>query len=139
MALLGAVISRISLILLSIFNNFHFTVIYDKLVIVFIAENLISVATLVLKYILIVRRYNYSSKFKRTVKVSFIIKLSYLVLKIITAIAFVIEKTLRKNINLAAVLEYVNAVLFAFFIFSFIIDLANAPFDGYYSVYGSTG
>jgi Frag1/DRAM/Sfk1 family len=89
--------------------------------------NLASAAALVLEYMLIVRRRDFPPRTKKIVKVSFVMKLIYLLLEIIAAIAFVTEEALRKDVNLAAVLEYVNAILFAFFIFSFVIDLKRVP------------
>jgi Frag1/DRAM/Sfk1 family len=137
-AFVGAVLGGAGLVLLSIFDNFRFTATHDKLVGLFIAGNLISAVALVLEYLLVVRRRSLPATDQAMAKKSFLMKLIYLVLEIVATIAFVAAQTVEKNINLAAVLEYVNALLFAWFIFSFIMDL-RSPSRGYQAMPKESG
>ena len=62
---------------------------------------------------------------RRLAVTSFGMKLVYLVLEVAATGAFVLAGR-AGNVDLAAVFEYVSAALFAWFIFSFVMDLRPA-------------
>ena len=124
-ALVGSSAGGTAVGLLAIFDNFRFTQTHDRLLVVFIAGNLLSAAALVAEYGLVTRHRDRPPAEQRLVVVSFYMKLIYLVLEIAATVAFVLFGK-AGNIDLAAVFEYVSAALFAWFIFSFVMDLRMA-------------
>ena len=122
--LVGSGLGGTALGLLAIFDDFQFTNTHDRLLVVFILGNLISAGTLVTEYMLVLRHQERHASEDRLLQMSFWMKLMYFLLEVGATVAFVLARL--KNINAAAVLEYVNAALFAWFIFSFIMDLQTA-------------
>ena len=125
LAIGGAAVGGAGLSLLSIFDDFNFKDTHDKLLVVFIGGNLISAAALVMEYMLVARHWHRTAAEERTARMSFGMKLVYFLLEIVATAAFAAERV-ANNINVAGVLEYVNAALFAWFIFSFVMDLRTS-------------
>ena len=58
----------------------------------------------------------------RILRISFWIKLVFIIIELLLAIAFVATNS-TKNYNVAAILEWIIAFVFSFYVFSFAVDL----------------
>ncbi|KAJ5601280.1 Frag1/DRAM/Sfk1 [Penicillium lagena] len=117
-----SVAGALGLVLLAVFDVKHHNHLHYGFLIMFISSYVVSAILVCLEYILIGRFYRPQL---RILLVSFYIKASFILLEIGVAIGFGIcmnAKTSSRK-NAAAILEWVAALIFAFFVFSLVIDL----------------
>ncbi|CAG7938595.1 unnamed protein product [Penicillium nalgiovense] len=115
-----SIAGALGLILLSIFDTKNHHKLHHGFLAMFIASYVVCAILVCLEYIQIGRFYHPQA---RILLVSFGIKAVFVVCELAVAIAFgVCMKTGNKE-DVSAVLEWVAALIFAFFVFSFIIDL----------------
>ncbi|KAE8551637.1 hypothetical protein EYB25_005527 [Talaromyces marneffei] len=109
------------LILLSIFNDVDYDEVHDSMLGLFIGGYLISAIFICLEYLRLGVAYR---KQHRVLFVSFWIKLLFIVIELGLAISFgVLSRRTPGGTDAAAVLEWVIAFVFTFYVLSFIIDL----------------
>ncbi|KAK3944161.1 Frag1/DRAM/Sfk1 family-domain-containing protein [Diplogelasinospora grovesii] len=116
-----AVVGTAGLILLSIFDTARHPKLHDIFLLLFITGYVLSAIFICWEYQRLGARYTEH----RVLAHSFWIKLSFVVLEILLAIAFV-GCTFTSHYNAGAVLEWVIAFIFSFYVFSFCIDLYPA-------------
>lgn len=113
-----AVVGTVGLILLSIFDTYRHNKLHHIFLGLFIGGYLVSAIFVCWEYRLL-RTGNREQPIFRT---SFLLKLFFIVVELALCIAFgVCSRT--KSYNKAAVLEWVIAAVFSFYVFSFVIDL----------------
>ncbi|KAK0652231.1 Frag1/DRAM/Sfk1 family-domain-containing protein [Cercophora newfieldiana] len=116
-----AIIGTAGLILLSVFDTISHPMLHDVFLLFFIAGYVLSAIFICWEYQRLGNRY----RDHRVLRISFWIKLAFVVVEILLAIAFV-ACTFTKNFNPGAVLEWVIAFIFSFYVFSFYVDLYPA-------------
>ncbi|KAK0636198.1 Frag1/DRAM/Sfk1 family-domain-containing protein [Bombardia bombarda] len=118
-----ALIGTAGLILLSIFDTAHHPKLHDIFLLLFIAGYVISAIFICWEY----QRLGITYRQHRVLRISFWIKLSFVILEILLAIAFV-ACTFTKNYNPGAIFEWIIAFIFSFYVFSFYVDLYPAVY-----------
>jgi len=121
LTILFAVVGTVGLILLSVFDTLRHPLQHDIFLLLFIAGYVLSAIFICWEYQRLGNRY----RDHRVLRISFWIKLFFVVVEILLAIAFV-ASTFTKNYNPGAVLEWTIAFIFSFYVFSFYIDLYPA-------------
>ncbi|KAJ5782048.1 Frag1/DRAM/Sfk1 [Penicillium paradoxum] len=119
-----SIAGAVGLILLSILDTKHHHNLHNGFLAMFIASYVVCAILVCLEYIQIGRFYHPQA---RILLISFVVKAIFVVCEIGVAIGFGVcmksKSGSSKRKNAAAVLEWVAALIFAFFVFSFIIDL----------------
>jgi len=113
-----AIAGSAGLILLSIFDTYHHPHLHDGLLCLFIVGYLLSAVFLCAEY----QRLGIHYRNHRVLRFSFWIKLIFILVELAFAIVFV-GTGWTHNKNIAAVFEWIIAVVFTFYILSFVIDL----------------
>ncbi|KAK3956492.1 Frag1/DRAM/Sfk1 family-domain-containing protein [Pseudoneurospora amorphoporcata] len=121
MTIVFAIIGTCGLILLSIFDTARHPKLHDIFLLLFIAGYVISAIFICWEYQRLGMRY----RDHRVLRISFWIKLAFVIVEIILAVAFA-SCSYTDHYNPAAVLEWVIAFIFSFYVFSFWIDLYPA-------------
>ncbi|KAK0109574.1 hypothetical protein ONS95_002260 [Cadophora gregata] len=116
-----ALIGTCGLILLSIFDTLRHPTLHDIFLLLFIGGYVISAVFVCWEY----QRLGIKYREHRILRSSFWIKLSFILLEVVLAIAFGTCNFTNKY-NAAAVLEWTIAFIFTFYVFSFFIDLLPA-------------
>lgn len=116
-----AIIGTCGLILLSIFDTARYSRLHNIFLLLFIAGYVISAIFICWEYQRLGMRY----REHRVLRISFWVKLAFVVVEIILAVAFA-SCSYTEHYNPAAVLEWLIAFIFSFYIFSFWIDLYPA-------------
>ncbi|KAF1355392.1 Frag1/DRAM/Sfk1 family-domain-containing protein [Delphinella strobiligena] len=116
-ALLGA----LGLILLTIFDTVHHHHAHDALTVVFIAGYIISAIFVCAEY----QRLGIHYRQHRILRISFWIKLFFIIVEIALAIAFGVCGD-KSSYNAAAVLEWTIALFFILYVLSYVIDFLPA-------------
>jgi len=116
-----ALIGTCGLILLSIFDTLRHPTLHDIFLLLFIAGYVISAIFLCWEY----QRLGIKYREHRILRSSFWIKLTFILLEVVLAIAFGVCN-FKDMYNAAAVLEWTIAFIFTFWVFSFFIDLLPA-------------
>lgn len=120
-SLVFAAIGTAGLILLSIFDTLRHPTLHDIFLLLFIAGYVISAIFICWEY----QRLGIHYRQHRVLRISFWIKLVFIIIEVILAIAFG-SCNFKKAYNAAAVLEWAIAFIFTFYVFSFFIDLIPA-------------
>ncbi|KAI9663517.1 MAG: hypothetical protein M1831_002526 [Alyxoria varia] len=121
-AIIGAMIGGIGLILLSIFDTFRHPVAHDRLLAVFIVGYLISAIFICAEFQRLGRHYRQH----RVLRASFWLKLAFIIVEFALAIPFGLATSKRLNQDTGAILEWVIAFVFTGYIISFVVDLVPA-------------
>lgn len=116
-----AIVGTAGLILLSIFDTLHHDKLHDIFLLLFIAGYLLSAIFICWEY----QRLGIAHREHRILRISFWVKLTFILVEFCLAVAFA-ATSFTKNYNIAAVLEWVVALIFTLYIISFIIDLYPA-------------
>ncbi|KUI71544.1 Protein sfk1 [Cytospora mali] len=116
-----AVVGTAGLILLSIFDTYHHPRLHDVFLGLFIVGYLVSAVFICWEY----QRLGIRHREHRILRVSFWIKLAFVLVTVVLAVPFVILTKLGRH-NPAAILEWVIALVFSFYVFSFYVDLYPA-------------
>ncbi|KAG9234180.1 Frag1/DRAM/Sfk1 family-domain-containing protein [Amylocarpus encephaloides] len=116
-----AAVGTVGLILLSIFDNWRHNTLHNIFLVLFIGGYVISAIFICWEY----QRLGIHFRQHAILRISFWIKLFFILIEIALAIGFgVCSRTGRYNA--AAVLEWIIAFVFTFYVFSFFIDLIPA-------------
>ncbi|KAL1880230.1 hypothetical protein VTK73DRAFT_6058 [Phialemonium thermophilum] len=121
LTIIFAFVGTCGLILLSIFDTVHYPRLHDVFLLLFIAGYVLSAIFICWQYQRLGSRY----RDHPVLHISFIIKLIFIVVEILLAIAF-IACNWTNHTNAAAVLEWLVAFIFSFYILSFFVDLLPA-------------
>ncbi|KAI1106139.1 Frag1/DRAM/Sfk1 family-domain-containing protein [Jackrogersella minutella] len=116
-----AIIGTIGLTFLSGFDTLRHPKLHDIFLLLFIAGYLLSAIFICWEY----QRLGHKNRQHRVLRISFWIKLTFVVVELILAIGF-IATNFKKHYNAAAILEWIIAFVFSFYIFSFCVDLYPA-------------
>ncbi|KAI1367422.1 hypothetical protein F5Y08DRAFT_66680 [Xylaria arbuscula] len=113
-----ALVGTIGLTFLSGFDTLRYPKLHDIFLVLFIGGYLISAIMLCAEFLLLGRSYRQH----RILRLSFWIKLIFVIVELGLAIGFGVLSA-RKDWNRAAILEWIIALIFTFYVISFIIDL----------------
>ncbi|KAK4203744.1 Frag1/DRAM/Sfk1 family-domain-containing protein [Triangularia verruculosa] len=113
-----AIIGTAGLILLSVFDTARHPKLHNIFLLFFIAGYVLSAIFICWEY----QRLGQHYKHHHHLSTSFWIKLTFVIVEILLAIAFV-SCTFTKHYNAGAVLEWVIAFIFSAYVFSFVVDL----------------
>ncbi|EMC91298.1 hypothetical protein BAUCODRAFT_117653 [Baudoinia panamericana UAMH 10762] len=120
-AIIFAVVGAAGLILLTIFDTKRHPEVHDAMLIVFIAGYVISAIFICAEY----QRLGVHYRESAILRTSFWIKLGFIIVEVALAIAFGVTeyKTMYQS---SAILEWVIALIYIFYVWSFIIDFLPA-------------
>ncbi|OIW30246.1 hypothetical protein CONLIGDRAFT_360191 [Coniochaeta ligniaria NRRL 30616] len=121
LTILFAVVGTAGLILLSIFDTLRHPKLHDIFLLLFIAGYVLSAIFICAEY----QRLGTHYSSHKVLRISFWIKLIFIIVEVILAIAFA-ACNFKKASNAAAVLEWAVAFIFSFYVFSFYVDLFPA-------------
>ncbi|KAK4229830.1 Frag1/DRAM/Sfk1 family-domain-containing protein [Podospora fimiseda] len=121
LTILFAVIGTTGLILLSVFDTARHPREHNVFLLLFIAGYVLSAVFICWEYQKLGQHY----RSHRILRTSFWIKLTFVIIEILLAIAFV-SCTFTKHYNAGAVLEWIIAFIFSAYVFSFAVDLYPA-------------
>lgn len=113
-----AIAGAAGLILLSIFDTYRHPRLHDGFLLLFIGGYVISAIFLCAEY----QRLGIHYRNHRVLAASFWIKLGFIIIEIILAIAFV-STSYTSHRNVAAILEWIVALVYTFYVLSFVVDL----------------
>ncbi|KAL8849257.1 MAG: hypothetical protein Q9221_005727 [Calogaya cf. arnoldii] len=121
LSMLFAVLGTVGLILLSIFDTVSHPRLHDGFLLLFIAGFVISAVFICAEYQRLGRKYRQH----RILRASFWMKLVFILVEVVLAAAF-IGTSYTSNKDVAAVLEWIIALIFSFYVLTFFIDLLPA-------------
>ena len=117
-SIICAIAGAAGLILLSNFDTYHHDRLHDGFLLLFIGGYVISAIFICAEY----QRLGIHYRNHRVLRISFWIKLAFIVLEVILAIVFA-ATTFGSHQNVAAVVEWTIAFIFTLYVLSFVIDL----------------
>lgn len=120
-SILFAIIGAVGLILLTIFDTLNHHTLHDTFLVVFIAGYVISAIFICWEY----QRLGVAHRQIRILAYSFWIKLFFIIVEVALAIAFGVTQR-NRNYNVSGVLEWIIALIYFFYVFSFFIDFIPA-------------
>lgn len=121
--ILWALVGTVGLVCLSIFDTARHPRLHDVFLGLFIVGYLLSAIFICAEY----QRLGVHNPQHRVLAVSFWVKLAFIIVTVCLAVPFVVMNRLE-NWNVAAVLEWVIAFVFSFYVFSFYVDLYPAVY-----------
>lgn len=121
LSMVFATIGTVGLILLSIFDTLRHPTLHNIFLVLFIAGYVISAIFICWEY----QRLGIQYRQHAVLRISFWIKLSFILLEVALAVAFAVTSW-KKHYNVAACLEWAIAFIFTFYAFSFFVDLLPA-------------
>ncbi|KXX75158.1 Protein sfk1 [Madurella mycetomatis] len=121
LAIVFAIVGTVGLILLSVFDTLRYQRQHTVFLLLFIVGYVLSAIFICWEYQRLGMRY----REYRVLRISFYIKLAFVIIEILLAIAF-IACTFTRRYNPGAVLEWVIAFIFSAYVFSFYVDLYPA-------------
>ena len=133
-AIIAGVAGACGLILLSIFDVLHHRHIHDAMLCLFIAGYVINAIFSCAQY----QRLGIHYREFRVLRASFWIKLWFIFIELGLAVGFGVENK-TGHYNTAAVLEWVIALVFFFYVFSFFLDFVPAWQDESRGPHGRSG
>ncbi|QDS72721.1 hypothetical protein FKW77_003683 [Venturia effusa] len=116
-----SIVGGVGLILLTIFDNLRHNTLHNVFLVVFIAGYILTAICCCWEY----QRLGIHYRQHRILRISFWVKLAFIIIEIALCIAFGVENTLS-NYNTAAILEWVIALIYTFFVLSFFLDFIPA-------------
>ena len=117
-SIIFAIAGAAGLILLSNFDTYHHARLHDGFLLLFIAGYIISAILICIEY----QRLGIHYRNHRILRMSFWVKLTFIVVEAILAIVFA-STMFGSHQNVAACVEWAIAFIFTFYILSFILDL----------------
>ena len=119
--ILFAIVGTAGLILLSCFDTAHYPRLHDIFLALFIAGYVVSAIFVCAEY----QRLGRKHRQHRVLRISFWIKLAFIIVEIALAIVFGVTQK-AGNRNVSAIVEWVIALIFTFWVLSFLVDLIPA-------------
>ncbi|KAK8041148.1 Frag1/DRAM/Sfk1 family protein [Apiospora phragmitis] len=129
-----AFIGTVGLTCLSGFDTAHYHTLHDIFLLLFIAGYLLSAVFICWEY----QRLGIKYREHRVLRVSFWIKLAFIIIEFCLAVAFAATNFLGLY-NKAAIIEWVIAFVFSFYVFSFFVDLWPARYTANGRGFKTTG
>jgi len=120
-AIIFAVVGAAGLILLSIFDTKRYPHVHDAMLGVFMGGYVISAIFICAEY----QRLGIHFREHRILRISFWIKLAFILIEICAGVAFGATQY-TGNYNVSAILEWIVALIYIFYVWSFIIDFLPA-------------
>ena len=120
LAILTAVVGTVGLICLSIFDTVHYPRMHDTFLALFIVGYILSAIFLCAEF----QRLGVQYRQYQVLRNSFWAKLTFILVEIALAIVFGVCNRMARNV--AAIVEWVIALIFTFWVLSFLIDLLPA-------------
>ncbi|KAF2810420.1 uncharacterized protein BDZ99DRAFT_462994 [Mytilinidion resinicola] len=121
LSIIAAIVGAVGLILLSIFDTLRHPHLHDAFLCLFIGGYIVSAIFICAEY----QRLGIHFREHRVLRISFWLKLAFILIEIALAVAFgVTSKNGHRNV--AAVLEWIIALIYFFFVLSFFIDFMPA-------------
>jgi Frag1/DRAM/Sfk1 family len=117
-AIAFAICGSLGLILLSIFDTYRHSTVHDGCLLLFIGGYIISAIFLCAEY----QRLGIHYRNHRILRISFWVKLAFILIEVAMAIIFASTKWSKKR-NVSAVFEWLIALIFTGYILSFLLDL----------------
>jgi len=121
LSILFAVAGTCGLILLSIFDTVHYPRLHDGFLLLFIAGYVISACFICAEY----QRLGVHFRQHRILRLSFWAKLAFILVEIVFAIIFG-ATSFDSHKNVAAIFEWIVALVFTFYVLTFFMDLLPA-------------
>ncbi|KAI0810702.1 hypothetical protein GGR55DRAFT_122763 [Xylaria sp. FL0064] len=118
LSIVAAFVGTIGLTFLSGFDTLRYPRLHDIFLVLFIAGYLISAIMICIEFLLLGRKYRQH----RILRMSFWVKVVFVIVELALAIGFGVLSR-RHDYNHAAILEWIIAVIFTFYVLSFVIDL----------------
>jgi hypothetical protein len=134
-AIIAAIAGAVGLILLTIFDTLHHHKMHDAMLTLFIVGYVVNAIFICAEY----QRLGIYYREFRVLRLSFWFKLAFIFIEIALAIGFGVENVRGKHYNVAAVLEWVIALVFFFYVFSFFADFVPAWQDQSMGKHGRSG
>ncbi|KAI4133488.1 MAG: hypothetical protein LQ338_000224 [Usnochroma carphineum] len=125
LAIIFAVAGTCGLILLSIFDTVHHPRLHDGFLLLFIAGYVISAIFICAEY----QRLGVHFRQHRVLRASFWMKLFFILVEIALAAVFIGTSFTNRHQNIAAVFEWVIALIFTFYVLTLFVDLLPASRD----------
>ncbi len=116
-----AIAGAAGLILLSIFDTKHYPKTHDAMLGLFIGGYVISAIFICAEY----QRLGIHFRHHSVLRNSFWLKLAFIIVELSLAIAFGVTQY-KKHYNVSAILEWIIALIYIFYVWSFIIDFLPA-------------
>lgn len=120
-AIIFAIIGGAGLILLSIFDTKDYPTVHDSMLGVFVGGYVVSAIFICWEY----QRLGIHFREHRVLRISFWIKLAFIFIEVGLAIGFGVTEYTGKY-NTSAILEWIVALVYIFYVWSFIIDFLPA-------------
>lgn len=133
-AIIAGIVGAVGLILLTIFDTLHHKHLHDAFLTVFIAGYIVNAIFICAEY----QRLGIHYREFVVLRLSFWFKLAFIFIEVALAVGFGVEN-LHKHYNTAAVLEWVIALVFFFYVFSFFADFVPAWQDPSRGRHGRSG
>ena len=124
LSIIFAIAGTCGLILLSIFDTVHHPRLHDGFLLLFIAGYVISAIFICAEY----QRLGLHFRQHRVLRASFWMKLFFIIVEIFLAAVFV-GTSFTTHKSIAAVFEWVIALIFTFYVLTFVVDLLPASQD----------
>ncbi|KAF2757094.1 hypothetical protein EJ05DRAFT_477320 [Pseudovirgaria hyperparasitica] len=121
LSIIAAVVGAAGIILLSIFDTLHHPRLHNIFLVLFIAGYIVSAIFICIEY----QRLGIHFREHRILRISFWIKLSFILLELALAIAFGVTQN-QAQWNAAAILEWIIALIYTFYVLSFFLDFLPA-------------
>jgi uncharacterized membrane protein YhaH (DUF805 family) len=120
-AIIAAIVGAAGLILLSIFDTRHYPRLHNAMLGVFIIGYIVSAIFICAEY----QRLGIHFREHRILRASFWIKLTFIFVEVGLAIAFGVTQ-FKKEYNASAIIEWIVALVYIIYVWSFIIDFLPA-------------
>ncbi|KAL8807502.1 MAG: hypothetical protein Q9182_000667 [Xanthomendoza sp. 2 TL-2023] len=124
LSIICAIGGTAGLILLSIFDTVHHPTLHDGFLLLFIAGYILSAIFICAEY----QRLGVHFRQHRVLRASFWAKLFFIIVEVVLAAVF-IGTSFTSNKSIAAVFEWIIALIFTFYVVTFCVDLLPASRD----------
>lgn len=118
MSILFAIVGTVGLVCLAVFDTWRHNTLHNVFLLLFIGGYWVSAVFICAEY----QRLGIKYRQHRILRISFWIKLTFILLEFFLVIAFAATSWTGHR-NQAAVLEWIVAVVFTFYVLSFVVDL----------------
>jgi len=129
-----AIVGAAGLILLTIFDTYRHPTLHDVFLVLFIGGYVVCAICVCIQY----QRLGAHFRDFRILRMSFWLKFVFIIVEVALAVAFgVLNKT--KHWNTAAVVEWVIALVYTFWVLSFVVDFLPAGSPEHHHLGGNSG
>ncbi|KAI9839645.1 MAG: hypothetical protein M1819_002271 [Sarea resinae] len=122
LSIVAAIVGTVGLILLSIFDTLRHPHLHDTFLVLFIVGYVVSAIFICAEYQRLATHHRQS----RVLRFSFWLKLAFIIIEVGLAIGFGICHNSNTHRDAAAILEWIIALVFTFYVLTFFVDLLPA-------------